>query len=295
MNITLKKTLLASSIALTLGTPIVEAALVANVLGAYNWSTPTEGGGSLAWNNNYTGNMTVLAPNGGVVSGTNTIGMQWDGNAYNASTDYAGPGSATNASVTACCTAGGSIFFGHTWTAHDIQIFVPGTYSFDVTLGGGSAESGTLNVAVGAGQLGMHMLWDWNGHLNIDVFIVFAQNSVFGSGLLYSTQTNTKGQHTCDSGYTGTITKNCLYDVPTYGITTIPVTNEVWTLASVDGNGDGIMGIPMAAGGPLAGFSLNFNSDLTATPDPVPIPGAAWLLVSGLIGLAATARRRKYS
>jgi hypothetical protein len=133
----------------------------------------------------------------------------------------------------------------------------------------------------------MHMLFDWNGNLNIDVFIVFAQNSVFGSGTLASSDSK------CMSLYTGTITKNCLYDIPTYGVGTIPVTNEVWTLASVDGNGDGVMGIPMAAGGPFAGFNMNFNFNLTATPDPVPIPGAAWLLGSGLMGLVAMARRRK--
>jgi len=296
MNHNLKKSILVSSVALTLGAAAnANAALVTNVFGAYDWSTPTAGGGVPGYPDwdNYTGNMTLLAANGGVVTGTNTIGMQWDGNAYNASSDYTGPGSATNASVTACCTAGGEILFGHTWTAHDIQIFVPGSYSFDVTLGGGNPEFGMMSATVGAGQLGMHMLWDWNGNNNIDVFVVFAQNSIFGSGLLYSTQTNTKGQFTCDSGYSGTITKNCLYDLPTYGVSTIPVTNEIWTLASVDGNGDGVMGIPMAPIGPFAGFNLNFNFNLTATPDPVPIPATAWLFGSGLMVLVGAARRRK--
>lgn len=291
----LKKTLLATSITLTFGTANVEAALVSNVLGAYDWSTPTESGGLPAWNDNYTGNMTMLAANGGVVTGTNTFGMQWDGNAYNASSDYTGPGSATNASVTACCTAGGTILFGHTWTAHDVQIFVPGSYSFDVTLqtlaapNGSNGETGTLNVTVPTGQLGMHMLWDWNGANNIDVFVVFAQNSIFGSGMLFSSDSK------CSSSYTGTISKNCLYDLPTYGVSTIPVTNEIWTLASVDGNGDGIMGIPMTAYGPFGGFSLNFNTNLVATPDPIPVPAAVWLFGSGLMGLVAAARRRKQS
>lgn len=289
MNSCVKKNILASSIALTLGAANAEAALVTNVLGAYNWSTPTEGGGVPYYPDwdNYTGNMTMLAAHGGVVTGSNIIGMQWDGNAYNASSDYAGPGSATNASVTACCTAGGSIMFGHNWTAHDVQIFVPGNYSFDLTLGGGNPESGTLNATVGAGQLGMHMLFDWNGNLNIDVFVVFAQNGIFGSGILASSDSK------CLSTYTGTVTKNCLYDLSTYGVGTVPVTNEVWTLTSVDGNGDGVMGIPMAVGGPFAGFNWNFNFNLAATPDPVPVPGAVWLFGSGLIGLVAAARRRK--
>jgi hypothetical protein len=58
-------------------------------------------------------------------------------------------------------------------------------------------------------------------------------------------------------------------------------------LASVDG--DGVMGIPMQTGGPFAGFSAN----MTSTPDAViPVPAAVWLFGSGLMGLAAVARRK---
>ncbi|MBI5463205.1 MAG: VPLPA-CTERM sorting domain-containing protein [Gammaproteobacteria bacterium] len=213
--------------------------------------------------------------------------MLWDGNGYNVSSDYTGPGSAAN--VTASST---QPFFGHIWTAHDIQVFLPGTYAFDVTLGGGVAESGTLTATVGPGQVGMHMLFDWNGGLNIDVFVVANTGAMFGAGLLYSTQTNAKGQYKCDAGFTGTLVKNCLYDMPIYGSGGQPVKNQVWMFASTDGDGDGVMGIPMVAGGPFAGFNANFNANLTAIPE-VPIPAAAWLFGSGLMGLVATARRRK--
>jgi hypothetical protein len=57
-----------------------------------------------------------------------------------------------------------TVFFGYWWTAHDIQVFAPGSYSFDTTLGGFSganAEVGILNMTVGAGQLGMHLLFEW--------------------------------------------------------------------------------------------------------------------------------------
>ncbi len=88
----IRKTLIASSVALALGTPNAQAALVANVLGAYNCYTDSA-------------NFTLLAPNGGVVAvfGANDVAMNWDGNAYNAGSDYTGPGSAVN--VTASSTS----------------------------------------------------------------------------------------------------------------------------------------------------------------------------------------------
>ena len=268
MDATLRRTILASSIALTFGAPGADAALVTNVLGANTWSTDSA-------------NFTVLAPNGGLVgSGANDVVIGWDGNAYNASSDYTGPGSTANATMSSATP-----FFGYAWTAHDIQMFTPGSYSFNVTLGGGNPEIGTLSGTVSAGQLGMHLLWDWNGNLNMDIFIVFAQNSIFGSGLLFSTEPK------CSSTYTGTITKNCLDDSPNYGSAGAPTKNQVWMLASTDPDGDGIMGIPTAVGGPTAGFNYNFNANLTASP--IPVPATVWLFGSGLFGLVGIARRRK--
>ncbi len=46
-------------------------------------------------------------------------------------------------------------------------------------------------------------------------------------------------------------------------------------------------------GGPIGGYSTNINANLTATPKPVPVPPAIWLFGSGLMGLAAVARRKK--
>jgi hypothetical protein len=275
MNPTIKKTLIASSIAMALGAPGAEAALVTA------FSLPS--GDSFFTNS---ANFTMLSSAGGVVGGTNDVGMVWDGKAYTSSTDYAGPGSGVN--VTAASSAP---FFGHSWTAHDIQVFTPGSYTFDVTLGAGNPETGTLSATVGAGQLGMHMLFDWNGNNNIDVFVVASMSSIFGAGLLYSSQTNTKtsGQFKCDSNFTGTIVKNCIYDGAQYGTAGAPTKGEVWMLASTDGNGDGIMGIPMATGGPFGGFNANFNANMAV----VPVPAAVWLFGSGLLGLVGIARRKK--
>jgi len=281
--ISIRKTLIASSIALALGAPAAEAALVTNVFGPYTWGTDSA-------------NLTMLASNGGVVAGasTNDVSMTWDGNAYTSSTDYTGPGGPAN--VTASST---TPVFGYTWTAHDIQMFLPGSYSFDIGLqtaahpNGYNTESGALNVTVGAGQLGMHMLFDWNGSNNIDVFVVGNLNSVFGSGLLYGTTRDALGDLMCDANYTGTVVMNCLYDGHNYGGAGAPTQDQPWMFASADGNGDGIMGIPMAPGGPVPGFSANFNINATATPKPVPVPAPLWLLVSGLMGLLGFAGRRK--
>ncbi len=263
----IRKSVLAASISLSFGVPCAEAGLINDVLGAYTWSTDSA-------------NLTLLHSNGGVIGGTNNISIQWDGDAYNSNSDYTGMGSTSN--VTLSSTAP---FFGHSWAMHDIQVFMPGSYSFDTALDGGNPESGMMNATVNAGQLGMHMLWDVSGDLNVDVFVVFDQSSIFGSGIVLSADSK------CSFNYTGTITKNCLYDGGAYGSAGAPVANQVWTLASADGNGDGVMGIPMASGGPFAGYSANFNANLT--PTAIPMPAAVWLFGSGLVGLVSVARRRK--
>ena len=261
----IRKTLMASSIALALGAPSAQASLVPNLFGPNAWSTASA-------------NFTMLNSAGATVGGTNNVSMFWDGKGYNASSDYTGPGSAAN--VTMSTT---TMFLGSSWgAAHDIQVFLPGSYSFDVTLGGGVPETGMLNVTVPAGMLGMHMLWDWKfwADPNIDIFVVFSPDSVFGPGIGYSV--NSKA---CNNA---TI-KNCLWDYLDLGPAGKPIAAKPWMLSSVDGNADGVMGIPMQAGGPFAGFNANFNANLTA----VPVPAAAWLFGSGLMGLAAVARRKK--
>ena len=285
-----RKTLLVSSIALALGgVPSVQAALVTNVYGPFDWSTDSA-------------NFTMLTPAGytmGLDGGDNNVNMVWDGNAYNANSDYTGPGSVANMTMSSSDT-----FFGYTLVAHDIQVFVPGSYSFDAgdnTPGPGTGGSGgtnaeaagtILNATVPAGMIGIHMLFDWNANLNIDVFVVFAPDSVFGAGIGRSTTGTTSGGNNCDNNGTAGI-KNCLFDGKPLGPDGKPLGNKVWMLASVDGNGDGIMGIPMATGGPWQGFNLNFNAMLSPLDVLVPVPATVWLFGSGLLGLIGVAHRRK--
>jgi hypothetical protein len=283
-----RKSLIASSVALALGAPVAQAALVTDIYGPYNFSTDSA-------------NFTMLNSAGGYTmgpdGGTNDVLMFWDGNGYSASSDYTGPGlpgSAANMTLSSS-----DIFFAGTWAAHDVQVFVPGIYSFDTALGGGNSEAGMLNVTVGAGQLGMHMLWDWGGSINMDIFVVFDGNSVFGAGIGRSTA-GTTASNQCDGSATSGNIKNCLFDGKPYGSAGKPLGSQTWMLASVDGDGDGIMGIPMAPGGPFAGFQANFNANLSSPPcgdcfppPEVPVPAAVWLFGSGLLGLIGVAHRRK--
>jgi hypothetical protein len=265
----MRKSLVASSVALALVAPNAQAIQVLDVMGAYTWYTDRA-------------NFTMQTPVGFIVGGTNDVSMYWDGSAYTDSSDYTGPGGSAN--VTAAST---TPFFGYTWTAHDIQVFLPGSYSFDTTLGGGNPEVGMLNATVGLTQMGIHMLFDWNGNLNIDVFVVASLNSVYGSGV---------GTKVVGTPCTATV-KNCLWTGKGWvgGLSSnAPSGNQTWMLAAVDGNGDGVMGIPMAAGGPFAGFNAGFNANMTPTLNsPVPVPAAVWLFGSGLLGLIGIARRKK--
>jgi len=272
MNPTIKKTLLASSVVLALGTTTANAALQTNLYGPYTWNTDSA-------------NFTMLDSTGYTVGGTNDVIMSWDGNGYTSDTDYAGVNSASN--VTASST---STFFGGLWTAHDIQVFVPGSYNFNSTTTTSDGESGTLNLTVGANQLGMHMLFDWNGNYNIDV-VVLAQGGVpfFGSGI------GLLANPGCASTAPASSLTQCLYDGGGYGTAGVPVASNPWMLTSIDqAGGDGISGTPMPFGGPFQFFNANFNATLAPTAIPaVPVPAAAWLFGSGLMGLAAVARRKK--
>ena len=200
----------------------------------------------------------MLGAAGGLVGGTNDVAMTWAGTVFTASSDYTGPGSVSNMTLSSPST-----FFSYNWVAHDIQVFRPGSYTFDTTLGGGNAETGMQNLTVGAKQLGAHMLFDWGkpgatscgkASCNIDVSVLWNPNAAFGG----------------PQGLSGA---------------------GLWNASSIDGDADGIMGIVMNNGGPFGGFSANFNLQ-GITPAAVPLPPAVWLLGSGLLGLVGVARRK---
>ena len=259
----MKKTAIAIAVSLGLGVGAAQAAQV--------------GGGVLLTTDS--ANFTMLTPTGAIQGGTNDVQMTWDQTVFTSITDYTGPGSVSN--VTAAST---TAFSSNIWTAHDIQAFGTGTYTFDATLGGG-AETGNLVLTVPAGQLGVHMLFDWGSSTNLDVAVLAGPApAFFGSGL----GATTDGIATCGL-FGGGDGSNCLWDGAGFGSDGQPPGSQVWGLVSVDGNGDGVPGIPMPAGGAFEFFQANFNANLA----PVPIPAAVWLFGSGLLGLVGVARRRK--
>jgi hypothetical protein len=205
---------------------------------------------------------------------TNNVTFTWDGSVFTSATDYIGPGGTSNATISSPTQ-----ILGIGWVMHDVQIFGPGTYSFDASLGGGNPETGMLSMTVGAGQLGVHMLMNWNTNNNIDILNVWNLNSTFSN---------------CGSSGSDMTAFNCLWTGNQN-----PAGNNastVFLLASTDNDGDGTLGIPMAQGGPFydnqdGGFNFNFNPQGTMTV--VPVPAAVWLFGSGLMGLAGVARRKK--
>lgn len=88
-----------------------------------------------------------------------------------------------------------SPFFGFVWTAHDGVTFGPGTYTIDTVEGGVFT-----GVVVGAGQVGGHILFDWNTATNIDVINVWDVCTVCGS---YTSTDGPAGNPANPDGVTG--------------------------------------------------------------------------------------------
>jgi len=136
-----------------------------------------------------------------------------------------------------------SAFFGNVWTAHSGTTFGPGTYTIDTVEGGVYT-----NVTVGTGQVGGHILFDWNTAANIDVVNV--------------------------------------WDVSTAGgVTTYTSTDVCSGNAGAGGacTGDGVRGLAMIDGA-FPGFNANFDFT-TAVPVPAAVWlfGSGLL---GLVGVA---------
>ena len=207
------------------------------------------------------GNFTMLDPIGGPVGGTNDVTATWDGTLNAAETD-------TNFNMT-IASASSYLFFGFPWSVHHARMFGPGTYVFDsdctnidIAAGNNTCGDGPYTtLTVGAGQVGAHLLFDWNVVTDIHVAMVWDVGSASdfesgGSGALYT-------------GTAGSASPGQLYP-----------------LISRDGDGDGTQGIDMVSG-PFAGFSLNFNLDLmpgVGTLDEFKLPAGQGNATAFLIG-----------
>ncbi len=256
------------------------------------------------------GNFTMLTPTGTPFGGTNDVVYTWGG-----STNTAVNG--TNFNMT-LASATPEPFFGFDWSAHDIRVFGPGSYTFNTGCSITELHDGVMPTAcaiqppnpapngnaawltmnVGAGQVGALMLFDWHGNDNIYVAEVWNQNA---------------------SWLSGPGTENGMWTGPAWGG---PSGYEVdpqasWALASTPGTNNGINGIPMA-NGPFIGFSANFNLNASETckvaasapiqahdtgvagcsisATPVnPFKRGDWFILLGFIGWLGWYRRKRRS
>jgi hypothetical protein len=165
----------------------------------------------------------MIDPTGGLTGGTNDVTFYWDGTKK---TSVAVSGQSSNAVISSPCP-----FSAVTWSAHDVAVYGPGTYTVYAGCAAGSPGCGTgtpITFTVAAGQLGVHILFNWGPSTNIDVVDVWTPNAVFGPSPMH---TGACGSNPAD---------------------------KVWDLMSTDWDGDGKNGYGMVDG-PFMGFNANFN------------------------------------
>lgn len=188
-------------------------------------------------------NFTMMDPDGGLVGGANDVVASWSGTYNDEVTD-------TDFNVE---ISSETPFFGFLWSAHDIRLFGPGTYTFDSSCTVAQVQAGTavcdggpfLSMTVGPGQVGMHILFDWSTALNIDVVNVYDIHVPFDPG------PNGEGM------YLGAIQGPAPWAAD-------PATP--WSFTSTDNDGNGIAGVSMVDG-PFVGFNANFNLHVNSTGD----------------------------
>ena len=205
------------------------------------------------------GNFTMISPTGQLVGGTNDVKFTWD-ETLNTSVS----GAVSNATLTS-----DEPFFGVQWFAHDVTIYGEGTYTIYDGCAAGNADCGTgtaTTFTVGAGQIGVHMLFDYFPATDIDVVIVWNQDTTW-------TATNPANPFhiglddgtACTSIPPTASPPNCVIDgLPNTADTT-------FQLLSTDWNSDGIAGSGMTDG-PFPGFHASFNL-VQSLPEGSPIAG----------------------
>lgn len=189
-------------------------------------------------------NFTMLQKAGNTFGGTNDVVFQWDESLNMAESD-------TNFNMQ-IASAKPTTFEGAVWVAHDVRAFGPGTYYIETDNANcsvaqiqstgcpGTAGSPTsIEMIVGPGQVGGHILFDWNGVINIDVVNVWDRDAVWDD-------------------FGDTAPRNAVF----LGNGVPPDVTKPWKLVSTtqfsDGNGT-VHGSPMIDG-PFQGFYANFNA-----------------------------------
>ncbi len=220
-------------------------------------------------------------------------------------------------------------FFGVLWTAHAVRVFAPGTYTIDTdcteqdflagryncdpsagrgflpypngdpavtdaSLPSDGQEGPNITFTVAPGQLGAHIMFDWNGNTNIHVPVVWDYNQTFtvptdplfpliDQTVIYNGSNGDGVGNTLLCTAVGIGTKNGVSGSYPQCDTT-HTASRVYKFASRDGNSTAIVdrwdtaipGVPTTSGtepdgvrgfamlnGPFPGQSANFNLDMT--------------------------------
>lgn len=215
-------------------------------------------------------NFTMVSASNGLTGGTNDVTFVWDGTYKNAVvTD-----GSSNASVSSP-----TAFSGGKWTAHHMNVYGPGTYTFYVGCVSGGVASLTYNPSCGAGatyvmtvptgKVGAHMLFNWKTNTDIDVVLLWDMNKSWA-------QTGTVSAFNAGAGNT---------------------IDTVWGGVSIDTDmdPDTYSGTKMIDG-PFVGQSANFNVLGMAATVPVytvtaaggvTIPSSSFLSASAAATIAA--------
>ncbi|VAW52066.1 hypothetical protein MNBD_GAMMA05-608 [hydrothermal vent metagenome] len=236
----------------------------------------------------FTGAFTLIGGTGGVnPNGDSIVPGLFDG-----SSGFDGIGSRTPVSGTATfdtTTGAGSA------TISEFSFFGNGlasatTVSFQAIGDGMGGSAGTLVAGV--------MGFNWNGSFQIPVTLIFDAAGFF---------TSAAGTVSGDSWTVGAGCLNCATSATPntlFGsaIGAVPMAMTGFdtagtTLGSLFPLSDtgGIAGSPMTTA-PFPGQNAAFDfTSISATNTTVPVPAAAWLFGSGLLGLVGVARRRRQS
>lgn len=205
-------------------------------------------------------NFTMLDPTGGHVGGTNLVKVTWDGS-YNTDVNTA----VTNMTIESVMPFPNPPAVGAPWTAHHVKVFGPGTYVFDAcpapivngtAIDGSECPSGaaTISMTVGPGEVGVHMLFDWQSSVNIDVVNVWKVNTKWEYGPNDGTMKNILAGHEAECETADPAN----HDRATASPECLDLYDTEWMFTTTDADGDGHPGVAMIDG-PFPGFHPVFN------------------------------------